>query len=103
MVLDGAMYSAPETQTDSVSQMPKALQACSRERSSDLCIGLLVSNLGIFGRVQLEVVQADTVRVLWGKYEMDLASCTFESFRGHHVHLASGSRRQAGDMEIELW
>ena len=102
MVLDGAMYSAPETQTDSVSQM-KALQACSREWSSDLCIGLLVSNLGIFGRVQLEVVQADTVRVLWGKYEMDLASCTFESFRGHHVHLASGSRRQAGDMEIELW
>ena len=58
------MYSAPETQTDSLSQM-QALQACSREWSSDLCIGLLVLNLGILGRAQ-EMVQADTVRVLWG-------------------------------------
>ena len=91
------MYSAPETQTDSVSQM-KALQACSREWSSDLCIGLLVSNLGIFGRAQLEVVQADTVCVLWGKYEMDLASCTMHiriilwSSRASRIWLSAAGR-----------
>ena len=32
-----------------------------------------------------------------------MESYTFGSIRSHHVHLASGSRRQAGDMEIELW
>ena len=65
MVLDGAMYSAsPETQTDPLVSQIQALRACSRKWSSDSCIGLLALDLGISGRAQ-EVVQADTVRVLW--------------------------------------